>query len=291
MIERIFIPTVHRVNDQITFNHLPEKYKSKVTMVVQAWERSFYHYDCDYLVLPDTDEYHFSNYYCLPKTRKFIYEAGRNMKYCLFDDDIIFKRRNVKYFGGVSNMEKSKRQATDEDFDEMFELFEEWLDSDITVVGCSQSENPPSGKSYAVANNKTVCYRDNTSITSAYWINGSHFTNDLDNMDLTSVRVGEDACFLLSLLTRGYRNRVSSDFVIYNASNHRKMKSTVWDQQTMEQTFKDHQILERMFPGLFKILYNQDGSRVEGGYKNFGKSKIEWSKSFRSTTKGLFDND
>lgn len=32
MIERIFIPTVHRVDQQITFNHLPDELKGRVTM-------------------------------------------------------------------------------------------------------------------------------------------------------------------------------------------------------------------------------------------------------------------
>ena len=36
MIERIFIPTVHRVDQQITFNNLPDELKGRVTMVVQA---------------------------------------------------------------------------------------------------------------------------------------------------------------------------------------------------------------------------------------------------------------
>ena len=47
MIERIFIPTVHRADNQITYNNLPDKYKKIVTMVVQAWERPLYNYDCD----------------------------------------------------------------------------------------------------------------------------------------------------------------------------------------------------------------------------------------------------
>ncbi len=279
MIDRIFIPTVNRTDSQITFDNLPNKYKSIVTLVVQAWEKSQYDYDCDYLVLPDTPEYHFSDYYCLPKTRKFIYEQGRNLKYCIFDDDIKFARRNAKYFGGQSNMEKSKRYLNDDDFDEMFNLFDRWLD-DVTVCGCSQMENPPNGSFKKVDFDRMECYRNNSSLTSAYWINGSHFTDILDDMDLTSVRVGEDVCFLLNLLTRGYKNRVSGEFVIYNSSNNKKMKSSVWDQQTYEQTQKDHERLQKMFPGIFTILYDENGNRLSGGYRDQGKSKIEWSKAF-----------
>jgi hypothetical protein len=275
MIERIFIPTVHRVNNQITYNNLPDRYKEMVTFVVQAWERPQYEYNCNYLILPDTSEYHFSDYYCLPKTRKLIYEAGKNMKYCVFDDDLKFARRNAKYFGQSSNMEKSRRWCTDDDYDEMFYTFNKWLD-EVTVVGCSQIENPPSGS----------LRRDNTSITSAYWINGSHFTDILHDLDLTNVRVGEDACFLLSLLSRGYANRVSDEFVMYNTSNNnKKMKSTVWDEQKIEQTLRDHQYLEKLFPDVYTILYDEDGNRSEGGYRNSGRSKIEWSKAYKNFQK------
>jgi hypothetical protein len=112
MVDRIFIPTVHRVDNQITFTNLPDQLKQKVTMVVQAWERPKYKFDCQYLVLPDRKEFHYSDYYCLPRTRKVIYEAGKNIKYAVLDDDLRFKRRNAKYWSGKSDMEMSKRWAT-----------------------------------------------------------------------------------------------------------------------------------------------------------------------------------
>ena len=39
MIDTIYILTVNRPDNQITFNNLSEKYQKKVVMVVQAWER------------------------------------------------------------------------------------------------------------------------------------------------------------------------------------------------------------------------------------------------------------
>lgn len=280
MVERIFIPTVNRVDNQIAYNNIPESHKHLVTMVVQAWERPQYKYDCDYLVLPDTQDFHYSNYYCLPKTRKFIYEAGRNMKYVVMDDDIRFSRRNTKYINGVSNMDKSSRFVTDEDFAEMFSLFDRWLD-EVTVVGCAQSENPPSN----------VFYRENTSMTSAFWVNGNHFTDILDSLDLESVRVSEDICFLLHLLANGFKNRVSEEFMTYNTSNNnKKMPSTVWDTQTYEQTLNDHLHLEKLFPGIYNIARDSAGKRLDGGYRNFGKSKVYWSKAFNSKVTSSLDD-
>jgi hypothetical protein len=37
-MNKIFIPTVNRVNQQITYDGLPDELKSKLTFVVQAWD-------------------------------------------------------------------------------------------------------------------------------------------------------------------------------------------------------------------------------------------------------------
>jgi len=272
MIEKIFIPTVNRVDNQITYNSLPEELKKRVVFVIQSWEKEKYNYECEYLVLPE--EVNLSDYYCISKTRKIIYEAGQNIKYAVLDDDITFGRRNAKYWTNISNMETSKRKATPDDILEMFELFDKWLDDeDVTVCGCGFVENPPQNKPFSV----------NSSIGSVFWINGNHFKDILPTLDLTSVKVGEDVVFLLSLLTRGYGNRVSQEFVFFNESAHKKsMKSYVWDEQTYENTQKDHERIEKMFPGIFTILYDEEtGDRVSGGYRNFGKSKILWSKAYK----------
>lgn len=288
MIEKIFIPTVNRVNNQITFQNLPDELKRNVIMVVQAWERNQYKYNCDYLVLPDTKEYHFSDYFCLPKTRKYIYEIAKNMKYCILDDDIIFGRRNASYYRETSNMKVSRRKCTKKDIFEMFELFDNWLSSDeITVCGCGQLEKPLS----------KYRYRNNMSISSAFWINGNHFKNILPELDLTSVRVAEDVCFLLSLLSKGYSNRVAEEYYICNQSLlNKKIGSTIWDNQTIEQTLKDHKYLEKIFPGIYNIVYDSNGNnRKSGGYRNQGKSRILWSKAFNSakqnTLEDFFNND
>ena len=117
-MDRIFIPTVNRVDRQITYNGLPKSLQKKVTMVVQHWERPQYKYDCDYLVLPKKLD--LSDPMCLPKSREIIYREGRNIKYSVIDDDLIFKRRNQKRFGLPSDMEKSSRLCTNKDVTEMF---------------------------------------------------------------------------------------------------------------------------------------------------------------------------
>lgn len=73
MIDRIFIPTVNRVNDQITLSNIPKSLIDRVTLVVQSWEIKKYKYDVDYLVLPK--EINLDDRLCLSKSRKIIYEG------------------------------------------------------------------------------------------------------------------------------------------------------------------------------------------------------------------------
>lgn len=270
-MDKIFIPTVNRVNNQITYNALPEALKAKVVFVVQSWEREQYAYDADYLVLPS--EVNLSDYYCISKTRKLIYEAGQNIKYAVLDDDLMFKRRNSRYWTGASNMEKSKRSATSNELLEMFSVFSSWLDEPtVTICGCGHDENPPAG----------TLYRSNGSLGSALWINGPNFRDILHQLDLTSVKVAEDTYFLLQMLNRGFGNRVSNEFLFRNSSVHKKsMKSDIWDDQSYERTHKDHRYIAKKFPDFFKILYNDDGSRLSGGFRGYGKTRVEWSKAYK----------
>lgn len=281
-IEKIFILTVNRVDNQITYNNLPDELKKKVVFVVQKWEREKYNYDAEYLILPD----HITTEHprAISETRKVIYEAGQDMKYAMLDDDITFGRRNSKYWSDVSNMEKSKKDCDDNDINRMFELFSNWLDEDdVTVCGCALSENPPSGEIYS----------KNTSMTSAYWINGKDFSDILSDLNLTETKVAEDIVFLLSLLVRGFGNRVSQEFITFNHSvKNKSIKSTIWDKQTEEQTLNDHKKIEKMFPGIYEILYKPGSSghiRLEGGFRNYGKTRINWSKSYKSKSNDLND--
>ena len=51
MIDKIYIPTFRRPNNQMTFDNLPDEYKEKVVMVVQEQEKDEYKYDVEYLVV------------------------------------------------------------------------------------------------------------------------------------------------------------------------------------------------------------------------------------------------
>lgn len=278
MIEKIFIPTLNRVDNQITYNHLPKELKDRVVMVVQKHEADKYTYPCEYLVLDESINP--NNYLAIAHTRKRIYEEGRNIKYAVIDDDLFFGRRNQKYFGGPDNMEKSKRICTDEDIIEMFDLFDQWLDEEsITLCGPAHEENYPLKQ----------WYQNNCSLSSAMWINGKDFSDVLDEFELTKIKCGEDTCFILHLLSYGYQNRVSQEFFFKNNSVHKKIHSEIWDQQSFENTHRDHQILEQMFPGIYNIVYEEDGTRKIGGFRGYGKVSVKWKKALNSRKRKNLD--
>ena len=279
-MDRIFIPTIYRPNDQITFQGLPKSLQEKTTLVVQEWEYERYSLDCDYLVLPK--HINTEDYLCLTKTRDFIHQQGRNQKYVMVDDDMVIKRRNSKYTTGISDMEKSNRVATDDDILEMFELFSGWLDQpDVAVCGPSLIETPPGRKPF----------RSNASVTSMVFCNGSKLSSVIDELPTKHVRYGEDVLFILSLLSRGFGNRVSEIFCIENHSLKGKLPDTVWKDTEYQNVWRDHKIIEDMFPEFFKILLDDDGNRVEGGFRNFGKTRISYSKCYKRSQESVNQDD
>ena len=146
MIDRIYIPTIRRADNQITFESLPKTLQEKVVMVVEPGERHLYNYDCEYLELPEDIV---GDWYQLARTRHFIHEHAGSIKYCVSDDDLTILRRNSKYWTDKSNMNTSRREATPAEILLAFDKFSDWLDEeDIGIVGLSTGEAPPADKEY-----------------------------------------------------------------------------------------------------------------------------------------------
>tara|TARA_B100001179_G_scaffold195426_1_gene153655 strand:- start:331 stop:1185 length:855 start_codon:yes stop_codon:yes gene_type:complete len=206
MIERIYIPTVRRTDNQITYNNLPDKLKERVIMVVEPAERHLYKYPCEYLEIP---EKLVGTWTQLAETRLFIHKHAGAIKYCVPDDDILIGRRNAKYWTGKSNMEKSKRRATQEEILTMYETVDKWFEEeDIGIIGLSDSGTPP-------ANNE---YEDTKDVYSYIFYDGRMISKVIDEMDITSLRIAEDVLFLYEALSRGINTRKSTEWMYDNRS-------------------------------------------------------------------------
>jgi len=269
--DKIYILTCNRVDNQITYNQLSDNLKSKVVLVVQAWERPQYKLDCEYLVLPES--IHYTDSRAVAKTRQVIYNHAKNLRYAILDDDLRFKRRNSKYWTGVSNMDTSAKICDPSEVDEMFVLFDTWLDDpNIAFCSCSQTNNPPG----------STPFRDNASISSAYWIDGPKILDIVENTDFSVLSVSEDVYFILKLLNNGRQNRISTEFAVDNRSyNLLSMNSTLWDNITSDIVTQDHIFLAKEFPGIYEILYDVNSKIRSGGYRDTGKTRIHWNKAFK----------
>ena len=206
MIEKIYIPTAKRENNQITYENMPEELQKRVIMVLRPEDRPLYKYDCEYLVVPDEMVGTWTE---LAQTRKLIHKHAGNIKYAMIDDDIVINRRNAKYWTGISNMDKSRRKATKDEISLMYEQVSKWLDEpDIGIVGLSAPDVPPSDKEY----------HDTTNVNTYCFYDGRMISKVIDEMDITSVRVSEDMLFLYEALSRGINSRKSEEWVFDNRS-------------------------------------------------------------------------
>ena len=220
MIERIYIPTVRRPDNQITYNSHPRELQERMIMVVEPGERHLYDYDCEYLEIP---EEFVGSWTQLAQTRKFIHKHAGAIKYAVVDDDVIIRRRNSKYWTGgpkywlgnlgESNMDGAQRVATGEDILEMYDIIDKWFEEpDIGLAGLSDSGKPPSGHEY-----------DDTNFVCTYvFYDGRMVSKVIDDMDITSLRVAEDVLFMYEALARGVNSRKASEWIYDNRSMFEK---------------------------------------------------------------------
>ena len=201
MIETLYIPTMGRSDNQITYDKLPYKYQKKVVFVIpkDEWSSMTKLYgDNQLLATPDDIK-------GIAATREFICRYAGKTRFSMIDDDVVFYRRNQKYYSDFdkkSNMDKSKRIATESDLDEMFALFDKWMDEGYIHIGHRRANLPPCKKSYS-----DICF-----FNSIHHIDGKKLSKIIDKIDWTFCEVGEDANFMFEYLSKGLINRKSCEF-------------------------------------------------------------------------------
>ncbi len=271
MIERIYIPTIRRTDNQVTFENLPKELQRKVIMVVEPEERHLYNYDCDYLELP---EYIVGCECQLAETRKFIYQHAGSIKYAVIDDDLILWRRNSKYWTGKSNMEKSRRDATSDEILLAYDTFDKWLDEpNIGIVGVTDlsSSHPPPDKEYL----------DTVAVSGMCFFDGKKISEivcaaiNLEEKLTCPIRKGEDLLFLYECLSRGINSRKSIEWAFVNRSADSKgvtISGAGPDQS--DSAYDALKYIQSKFPEGVK-LYEKDGIRKNRKYcKKVYKPKL-----------------
>ena len=272
MIEKIYIPTIKRSDIQITYDNLPKELQSKVVFVVDPNERNLYKYQCEYLEIPDE---FVGSWTQLAQTRKFIHQHAKGKKYAMIDDDLVFIKRNRKYFTGISDMENSKRKATPSEILLMFDTASKWLDeNDIGIVGLSDPSLPPSKKEF----NNTV------GIFGVYFIDGKKLLPFVDELD-TSIRVSEDLLFLFECLSRGINTRVFNEFLYDNKSATKllKGKRPIWEEFSSSNGISNFQTnehvnavkyIQQKYPEGLTVLFENGKWKFKKNWKKVYRPKI-----------------
>lgn len=295
MFDKIYIPTYKRHDKQITWDNLPKEYQKKVVMVVQEQELDLYkvNYDCKFLTVPEKFGIH--------KTRKFIYQKAGKTRYSIFDDDITFIRRNNKYFDRVrldtrtmneyppygkkadwkeygkwivtnqSNMGGANRTMIKKDFDDMYKVFNKWMNEGIFHCGHRRAQYPPSYR-----------YRDNVFFNSAHHIDGKVLMKFIKELDLEYCKVGEDAHFMLECLTRGYPNRRTDEFG-FQAENYQEGGCSEFRDAKYHKD--EHEKIRKKFPQYVKVKPKYNRKYTENKIGEITEYSYNTIKAYKDSQK------
>jgi|GEM_PF-2998718 len=262
-ITAIIIPTLGRIDKQITYHNLPKKYKDITYFVIQEHE-----YNDMSLLYGD------NKVLCLPKeiksiapTREWIHNKFKNECYFVFDDDIDFVIKtpirenetlkwNTKYFD-------------ENDFDDMFKLISKWLNEGYIFGGLQAA--------YILPNEKLYPETENFRVLTNVFYNGPKIPN---NIQWNRVPFGEDLDVELQLLTQGFKNKVSIKYMA-------KCKPTGYKggcslQRTLEEHNKSQLKLKELWPNFVTIREKEEKQGLWKGQKKLNII-VQHKKAFNSS--------
>ena len=281
MIEKIYIPTVKRVGNQITYNCLSDSLKKRVVFVVQSWEREQYKYDAEYLVLPEWLTY--KHPHAIAETRSIIYQHAKTRKYMMADDDMVIVRRNEKYLGLPSNMEKAKRIATPDDVDYLFENASKILtdNDDACYLGVAAESFAP----------KPETITKLQAIYQIWFIDGNKLYDTFcrnQRLLASTMHTSDDTLFNIVMATNGKAGWKMNDFCSRNKSIDKKANigSVLWDNNKDDEAQQDQRLLAKMYPKYYKI---KDDAKL--AYRGLVlKARFEYKKAYDDANASKLDS-
>ena len=258
MINTIYIPTLGRSHNQITFDNMTPSVQHITKLVVQPKEQHLYS-KYPTVVLPNND-------IGITATRKFIWEHGQQSRYVVMDDDVKMVCRRPWH-----NEEKTKRLMTDDDWNIFLTMTSLWMDEGISWGGCRTGGLPPAGREYI----------DNTGTAEVFFFDGTQLPN-VDELDW-DLSTAEDISLSLQLLSKGYNNRVWDRFVYL--SDFVGTEGGCLDMgRDLKMINDNHAKLIEKFPDY--VSYNGHKEMMGG---TFNKIKIQYKKAYMSSQVNSLD--
>ena len=257
MVDYIVIPTLGRMDKQITYNNLPEKWKKKTRFVVQAHE---YHEmrkryrgtlghdarDDQVMCLPDEVKR-------IAATREWIFRQFNDTRHIVFDDDLDFV---VKEPNPGGDTKWKSRQFTEQDFDDAFGLLNTWMDEGISYGGLLPAWVIPDVNQWPI--------RENQRMMTNWFFDGKTIPRDLE---WNRVDGAEDFDVNLQLLTRGFKNRISAKYMVTCSETNAEGGCSTW--RTLDVHNQAQMKLAGLWPEFVKVRSKEVTS---GPWK--GKTKL-----------------
>jgi hypothetical protein len=262
---KIVIPTLGRVNKQVTYNSLPDKWKKEVNFVVQSheYEEMKSIYGDQVLMLPEKIQK-------IAPTREWIQEQFRNDRYWVFDDDLEFKIRNYNADGKPATW--LQVGMTDEEFDEMIQHAHDFMDKGYSHGGAAPIWYPPTAKEdlYPFRTNFrqcTNCFFDGPNLPTIEW----------DRCQAT-----EDFDAILQLLTKGIPNAVFMKYIVKCSETNSDGGCSAW------RTIEYHNESQKKFQSLWPEYVNLKEKTVSSGpWKGQIKLNVNvaWKRAYNDGVK------
>jgi hypothetical protein len=232
MIDCFIIPTLGRVNKQITYNNLPEEYQNKTFFVVQAHEfdEMVEIYGNKVLKLPEEINR-------IAPTREWIFNEFKNTRHMVLDDDLDFVVKEPNPGEGTKWL---SRKFTRQDFDDAFNLINDWMDEGIIYGGFLPAWVIPDVNQWPIRE----CQRIMTNV----FYDGPNVPTDIE---WNRVAAAEDFDVNLQLLTRGFKNRISAKYMVTCSETNAEGGCSTW--RTLEVHNEAQRQLASLWPEYIKV--------------------------------------
>ena len=192
----VYIPTLGRVDNQITYDNMPEWIQKTTYFVIQPKEEASFreHWpESNILVLPEND-------YGICNTRKWILDNAGDDAYWMVDDDMLFTKRHCDRRTGKKNADKSNTPFVEADWIDMIKWVEDKWGEGYAVVGNRKKGLPPAPKSELPF----------SKLVQSFFINGRKLYVDKIVLDVPFV---EDVHLIFQILEMGGKITVSDDYI------------------------------------------------------------------------------
>lgn len=264
---KILIPTLGRMDKQITYKNLPKQYQDKTTFVVQEHEfdEMSSRYPSQVMRLP-------SSINKIAATREYIFNQFKDERHVVYDDDLNFVVREPNTGGDT----KWKTKAFDEkDFEDMFETLNTWMDEGIRFGGLSTTWVIPSLDAWP--------YSENGRMMTNWFFDGPNIPRDLE---WCRVQAAEDFDINLQLLTRGFKNRISGRYIVSCAETNAPGGCSTW--RTVEVHNQAQLELQKLWPDFVKT---KEKVVPNGPWKGLTKlqTTIQHKKAYQSSQQNSLD--